>query len=176
MKNFVKDSWKRDGRGSYCHACRLKRGRATRETFKEINANGLRVVEKYCPKCNIKKPVSEYFKNSGRKDGLGDWCSRCVVVANTCYRFNLTEREYIDMFEKQSYRCAWCGTHQDRLRKVLCVDHCHSTGKVRRLLCDGCNKAEGHLKHSPEILAAIEAVAWFPYVEDRIMELETPLD
>jgi hypothetical protein len=172
LEDFVKDSWKKDGRGSYCYACRTRRAKATRESNRVINLGGLRIFEKYCPKCKETKPVEGFFKNAGRGDGLGDWCKECAVIANTCYVFNITEEQYFEMFERQQHRCAWCGRHKDELTKVLCVDHDRkccpgrkSCGKcVRRLLCDGCNTSEGHLKHNPQIIAAIEAVAWFPLV------------
>lgn len=35
----------------------------------------------------------------------------------------------------------------------LSVDHCHTTGKVRGLLCDNCNKSLGLLKDSIEIVS-----------------------
>lgn len=34
-----------------------------------------------------------------------------------------------------------------------CIDHCHSTGKVRGILCGGCNKGLGHFRDNPESLA-----------------------
>jgi hypothetical protein len=36
--------------------------------------------------------------------------------------------------------------------KKLAVDHCHKTGKIRGLLCQGCNMALGLLKDSPAII------------------------
>ncbi len=50
----------------------------------------------------------------------------------------------------------------------LCVDHNHSTGAVRGLLCDWCNKGIGYFKESPEIIA--RAIA---YVE-KFSAAKTP--
>lgn len=37
-------------------------------------------------------------------------------------------------------------------RKRLAVDHCHTTGAVRGLLCITCNAEIGHLLDDPEII------------------------
>jgi hypothetical protein len=46
----------------------------------------------------------------------------------------------------QNYRCFVCKVHELTLKYNLCVDHNHITGRVRALLCDSCNFAEGILK------------------------------
>jgi hypothetical protein len=33
---------------------------------------------KYCTKCKTKKPISSYFNNKSKKDGLSNWCKDCV--------------------------------------------------------------------------------------------------
>lgn len=79
-------------------------------------------------------------------------------------KYGLTLEQLSDMKVAQQFRCAWCGIHEDELGsgdKGLLVDHCHSTGTIRRLMCPNCNRSEGMLKHSPQIITAIEAVAWY---------------
>lgn len=49
--------------------------------------------------------------------------------------------EYANMYEEQNGKCAIC----DEKKDVLCVDHCHTTSKVRGLLCHQCNQAIGLL-------------------------------
>lgn len=69
-------------------------------------------------------------------------CSRLQL------KYEITQEDYARMYEAQEGRCKICGAKED----VLHVDHCHETGKVRGLLCRGCNTGIGHLKDSVETL------------------------
>lgn len=57
-------------------------------------------------------------------------------------RYGITTKQYEEMKEKQDGKCAICHNVPER----LVVDHNHTTGKVRELLCDACNFALGALK------------------------------
>lgn len=64
---------------------------------------------------------------------------------------------YKETLERQRHVCAICGkpeTQSDRcgIIRDLCIDHDHSTGKVRGLLCINCNVALGKFKDSISIL------------------------
>lgn len=63
-------------------------------------------------------------------------------------RYGMTKEQYLALLASQSGGCAICGSANGSSRnpRVLCVDHCHHTGKIRGLLCDGCNKGIGCLK------------------------------
>ena len=60
--------------------------------------------------------------------------------------YNITIEEYNSMFAEQSGRCAICDKHQTELKQQLFVDHNHSTGKIRSLLCTRCNYVVGALE------------------------------
>ena len=55
--------------------------------------------------------------------------------------YGITLEKYEQMFKEQEGKCAICGIHQDTLKRSLCVDHNHTTNKVRELLCKKCNTA-----------------------------------
>ena len=67
-------------------------------------------------------------------------------------KYGITTEIFNQMRESQQYRCAICGTGEDSLKKKLVIDHCHNTGKVRKLLCTNCNVAIGMFKESPRIM------------------------
>lgn len=55
--------------------------------------------------------------------------------------YGMSLGDYKRLFIEQQGRCKICGIHQSELknRRVLHVDHCHKTGKIRGLLCGRCN-------------------------------------
>ncbi len=57
--------------------------------------------------------------------------------------YGLTPEAYIQLFDAQHGRCAICGM---RHSGWLDVDHNHSTGLIRGLLCPNCNKMIGLAK------------------------------
>lgn len=72
-------------------------------------------------------------------------------------KYNLTYHEYRDMYKRQDGKCQTCFTIISINAKqggydTACVDHCHSTGKIRGLLCNHCNRAIGLLKESVETM------------------------
>ena len=69
-------------------------------------------------------------------------------------KYGITEQKYIDLFNAQEGCCAICGTHQANLVKSLAIDHCHSKGHVRGLLCTKCNLLLGYANDNEEILLA----------------------
>lgn len=36
-------------------------------------------MEKYCPRCKITKPTSDFYAHKGRGDGLCGWCKKCML-------------------------------------------------------------------------------------------------
>lgn len=64
--------------------------------------------------------------------------------------YGLTAEEYETLRAAQENRCAIC-KKEPHNRRRLHVDHCHTTGKVRALLCHYCNVGIGALREDPEI-------------------------
>ena len=63
--------------------------------------------------------------------------------------YGISIDEYEQMFTVQNGRCKVC---KDRPARGLFVDHCHTTGEVRGLLCHHCNTGIGLFSDSPELL------------------------
>lgn len=125
---------------------------------------------KTCNKCNVEQPLDEFGEYKGRLGTLRrNSCHSCRKRAEKIryatdpnvkdrmkkrardYRlktqYGIDEKEFQRMVESQNFKCAICRCVPDSKRKFN-VDHCHTTGKVRGLLCWNCNIALGYLKEN----------------------------
>jgi hypothetical protein len=65
--------------------------------------------------------------------------------------YDITLEQFDAMREAQGGKCAIC---EEPFSKTPHVDHCHATGKVRALLCGGCNVGLGRFRDNPEHMEA----------------------
>lgn len=63
----------------------------------------------------------------------------------------LTPAQIEAMISAVDGRCEICGKPMSRVN----VDHCHTTGRVRGLLCTGCNTFLGHIEKRGHLVDAI---------------------
>ena len=129
---------------------------------------------KECNKCLKILPIESFGKHKKGKDGIYATCRPCCNHMKSIWKAeqyknnpnfhrdrNFKDRYGISLQERdqlavdQDHRCKICLTHESNVsRSVLFVDHCHTSGEVRGLLCDGCNKGIGHLKDNPTAIKA----------------------
>jgi len=64
--------------------------------------------------------------------------------------YGISLNEYNEMIEVQQNKCFVCRNSPGV--KSLAVDHCHTSGKVRKLLCHKCNTALGNVDEDITIL------------------------
>lgn len=64
-------------------------------------------------------------------------------------KYNITIEEYDSIFKEQDGVCAICGEPQ--LNQRLAIDHDHTTGRIRALLCIRCNTWLGQLEKNQEL-------------------------
>ena len=123
---------------------------------------------KKCTNCKKEKDLSEFYTDKKSKDGFRYNCKSCGSKAHTDNRkhrsklarnnklkrmYGITQQDFITMLEEQKSKCKICGINSlEELGTILYVDHCHTTGKVRGLLCQKCNTGLGYFKDDTEIL------------------------
>lgn len=125
----------------------------------------------YCPGCDAFRALSDFGKKSNSKYGVMEKCRNCLKKERSTDKqkqrrffyhkkknYGVTQKEYIFLYEKQKGKCALCGDPGEAIHKGvkigLYLDHCHTTGKVRGLLCRSCNTGIGNLKDNIELLKA----------------------
>lgn len=126
---------------------------------------------KVCSRCEVKQPVSNYHldRRSGKPRS---YCKSCqndfnrewrkknaekVKEANRRYalthklknKYNLTEEEYDIALKESGGKCQIC-----KQERKLFIDHCHTTGRFRGLICSQCNSALGMMEDLPDRLQA----------------------
>lgn len=119
-----------------------------------------RAKEKCCSLCKTIKSAKEFYLSNTNPDGLHGWCKSCSdkrTVENAYKRLHGLSMEDVDKInEEQGGLCAICGLPNLNKRK-FCLDHDHSTGKVRGLLCTSCNTMLGNAHDNISLLqSAIE--------------------
>lgn len=67
-------------------------------------------------------------------------------------KYGINSEIYDKMLEDQDHRCCICRSDTPDGSGNFHVDHCHTTGKVRGLLCHHCNTGIGSLKDDVDIL------------------------
>lgn len=72
-------------------------------------------------------------------------CKDCGSFVWTLKQYGMTLEDFQKLSDKQGSKCAIC-KELPKDGQRLCVDHDHSTGKVRGLLCRSCNLLLGNLK------------------------------
>lgn len=132
---------------------------------------------KTCVVCKQMKNLDEYHNLTKSKDGKSYRCKSCDKAARARSRakspntklgyrrrklqlkYGITLEDYEQMLKEQNYRCAICKTDNPAGRGVIretkvsfAVDHCHTTMRVRGLLCNLCNRALGFFRDDPEII------------------------
>lgn len=109
---------------------------------------------KKCTKCNKTKENSEFHNNKKSKDGLMHSCKEChkLSMRSVHYKrkYGITLDLYDKLLKQQNHCCSIC--NETDKNKELSVDHCHTTGNIRGLLCMSCNTALGKFKDSTELL------------------------
>ncbi len=72
--------------------------------------------------------------------------------SNLLKRYGISWSEYELRLALQNHACAICKKRPKG--RLLCIDHCHKTGKVRGLLCTRCNAALGSFEDNPSFTQA----------------------
>jgi hypothetical protein len=127
---------------------------------------------KKCTGCKETKDIALFVADHRITSKVGSKCKACMAVINernrklrgttdternTRYKkkYGITLEQYEEMLIEQDSQCAVCGKTEQENTKRLAVDHCHKTGRVRKLLCHHCNCALGMVDDDRNKLVAL---------------------
>lgn len=149
---FPRDKTRPDGLHPYCKACIKKHRRVP--TAEPVSRNGAPDGSRRCSDCKNVFPLENFTKR-------GYQCTDCRPAYNrrVWYRhtYGIEWEEVEALIEAQGNKCAAC---QDPL-ETFHLDHCHTSGHVRGVLCHHCNVALGHLRDEPRRIRSL-----LRYLED----------
>lgn len=136
ITEFVKDKYDKSGFTYRCKKCRNKASYEWNQNNKDkVKAANLKNRDK-----------RKQFYNSPE----GIISSRKAHLKRI---YNLTLDAFDKMLEDQNFKCAVCeGNETHDKHRVMAVDHCHETGKIRGLLCFKCNSALGNFNDNKQLL------------------------
>jgi hypothetical protein len=98
-------------------------------------------TEKFCPGCRRIKPHAKFSSGHGYDSPLAQCCWVCVTKASRRSdmlrkTYHISHHDYLKVLVAQAGACYIC---RRRPARGLVVDHCHKSGRFRRLLCGSCN-------------------------------------
>lgn len=109
-----------------------------------------------CQKCFERQWRSERveIRREQKKRWAAENPERKALVSRESWlgRYNLTVKSWNDLYDAQNGMCAVCSVPLERRGRNTHVDHDHSSGFVRGLLCRRCNRALGLLKDEERVL------------------------
>lgn len=126
-----------------------RQGRKTKRPVKKCNScrnEERRVQLSKLPKEERRKESARRLKNYQTKNPEA-YQERLWRQQIRKWSLGAQLNEIIALLRTQKH-CSICGI----IPKKLCIDHCHSTGKFRGLLCTGCNTGLGCFKDNPSAL------------------------
>jgi Recombination endonuclease VII len=140
--------------------------------------------EKYCTRCLVSKPFSDFYWSELRKNYFS-YCRECARKRRDALeieaekirlqrhhlkdKYDMTIQEFNTKIQEQDYKCKIC--KRDR---PLGVDHNHTTGQVRDLLCKKCNTAIAFLDESQALLE--EAIEYLELWKNKSKDLRHDAD
>lgn len=99
----------------------------------------------------------DFLSPSGAERRNCSTCQPVVDLQNNLSKYGLTIPAYEAMVIRQGRKCRICRRPVEQLSERLLVDHCHTTRKVRGLLCRACNTGLARFKDHPTILGNAHA-------------------
>lgn len=143
-KNFYKSKQTKSGYRPYCKLCVNTDNR----NYDKLNPKQMiNRVMKSRNRCDESKARHVNASSLWRKNNKEIYKNGVLKR-----KYGITFIEFKEMFYLQESKCKICFKELELLDKSTHVDHCHTTNKVRGILCSSCNVTLGHVKDNIAVL------------------------
>ncbi len=131
-----------------CRVC--KKVHPNNHYLRQKRKSGGCYINRVCKKCAAARAI-EYYRRDPIKGRARQKATKLKMA------YGMTMDELNIMLTNQGGKCAICRSSEPRGRGRFHVDHDHTSGKIRGLLCHHCNVGLGNFKDDVKILqTAIE--------------------
>ena len=132
-------------------------------------------MTKTCSRCSQEKPLSDFRTRGGHQTHLTkSRCNQCLyeehkqwvtnnpirvreyrskdkcTIVKRCARHGISPEQLTRTYELQGGKCPICTNLIELMNSA--IDHNHTTGEFRGILCKTCNRALGLFRDNPDIL------------------------
>ena len=132
-------------------------------------------MTKTCSRCSQEKPLSDFRTRGGHQTHLTkSRCNQCLyeehkqwvtnnpirvreyrskdkwTIVKRCARHGISPEQLTRTYERQGGKCPICTNLIELMNSA--IDHNHTTGEFRGILCKTCNRALGLFRDNPDIL------------------------
>lgn len=153
--NFYRSSREKSGFRGICKICQDKQNKAYAKKHKD---RMVKTVMKSRNSSEERKKNHCRIQEKYRATTKGNRKYLDTLMKN---KYGISLEEFESIVEEQGGGCAICSKTAEEQGKRLAIDHCHTTNKVRGVLCSNCNFGIGSLKDNLELLAKA-----YIYLED----------
>ncbi len=163
FRDFNKNKSHKYGLQNHCRVCCAIDDKQYRSVNREkINAQSKEYYSRHKEDCGLRR--KQYYQKNKKQISATNKIYRQThreYRANREYnmRYGISTLERNQMLEWQDYKCAICRMKENG--KKLCIDHCHNTGRIRMLLCTGCNRGVGITDNEILLRAKAEYLSTF---------------
>lgn len=128
-----------------------------------------------CSRCGKLKNDDDFHRHKTNVDGYSHICKQCILSekkakrdarraydaavladahknANLRLHYGMTLEDYDARLAGQEGVCAICGRGPEGFQRSFAVDHDHTSGRVRGILCPDCNRGLGGFRDDPVLL------------------------
>jgi hypothetical protein len=107
-------------------------------------------VGRLCSICNEVKDLSDFYSHNVSKGPYKGTrkmyraCKDCIQISRRASKYKVPFETVKFLLSKNT--CDICGGNGSEFKKGMHIDHCHSTGALRGVLCHSCNVGIGLFK------------------------------